>query len=63
MLEIARIDAGPAAIALAPRGDAAALAEALGLEEKDGRVLLRERIDDPEARYRRLDALFRDALE
>ncbi|MFN3435631.1 MAG: TRCF domain-containing protein, partial [Sphingomonas sp.] len=63
LLEIARIDAGPAAIALSPRGDAKALAKALDLEEKDGRVLLRERIDDPNARYERLDALFRATLD
>ena len=41
-LNIARIDAGPAAIALTPRMGFAADAKALGLTEKNGRLLLVE---------------------
>jgi transcription-repair coupling factor (superfamily II helicase) len=62
-LDIARIDAGPAAIALTPRGDPAALATDLGLTVKNGRVFLAERIDDPAARLDRLTALFAEALD
>jgi transcription-repair coupling factor (superfamily II helicase) len=54
---IERIDAGPAAIALVPRGKLAVKPEALGLEEKDGRLLLKERIEDPAERLERLAAL------
>ncbi len=59
--DIARIDAGPAAIAFTPRGDVAALAAKLGLPEKKGRVLLAEAIDDPEARLERVGALMHAA--
>ncbi|MGR6329571.1 helicase-related protein [Sphingomonas sp. XXL09] len=52
-LGIARVDAGPAAIALTPRKDAN-LAAIDGLTEKKGRFLLQERHDDPEARLERL---------
>ncbi|WP_322963789.1 TRCF domain-containing protein [Sphingomonas fuzhouensis] len=40
---IARIDAGPAAMALTPHNDDADLSGIDGLEEKDGRYLLKER--------------------
>lgn len=56
-----RIDAGPAAIALTPRGDAKALAGQLDLIEKNGRVLLSERIADPAARVERIVELFEQA--
>lgn len=45
-LEIGRIDAGPAAIALTPRKEFAADATAVGLVEKNGRLLLAEATDD-----------------
>jgi len=60
---IARIDAGPAAIAFTPRGDAAALAQRLGLPEKNGRALLVEAIADPGTRLDRIIALLDDASE
>lgn len=46
MLDIARIDAGAAAIALTPRRGFAADAAAAGLTEKNGRLLLAEATDD-----------------
>uniref|UniRef100_UPI0035CC4E3D TRCF domain-containing protein n=1 Tax=uncultured Sphingomonas sp. TaxID=158754 RepID=UPI0035CC4E3D len=58
---IARIDAGPAAIALTPRKDFAGAAGAAGLTEKNGRLLLAERIEDPGERLERVRALL-DAL-
>ena len=51
---IARIDAGPAAIALSPRSDAAIDAETAGLVESGGRLLLAERIADPAERLARV---------
>ena len=45
---IARIDAGPAAIALTPRDDFTADAKAAGLEDKNGRLLLREETSEEE---------------
>ncbi|MDF2494498.1 TRCF domain-containing protein [Sphingomonas sp.] len=55
---IARIDAGPAAIALTPRSDAPdTVAQIAGLVEKDGRLLLKEPLEDPAARLERLGAL------
>ena len=53
--EIARIDAGPAPIALTPRpGRTLPLGE---LVEKGGRYLLAERINDPHARLEQLRAV------
>ena len=54
MLGIARIDAGPAAIALTPQGEDADLNGIDRLEEKNGRYLLKERLDDPSERLARL---------
>ena len=59
--KIARIDAGPAAVALTPRPDFAADAAAAGLAEKNGRLLLAERIEDAGERLERVRALL-DAL-
>ncbi|MEH3158859.1 MAG: helicase-related protein [Sphingomonas taxi] len=56
-LGIARIDAGPAAIALTPRRDAPDLADIDGLVAKDGRFLLKERLATPEERLERLATL------
>ncbi len=56
---VARIDAGPAAIAFTPRADFAG--EATGLTEKNGRLLLTERIEDPAERLARVEAVL-DAL-
>uniref|UniRef100_UPI001576EB71 hypothetical protein n=1 Tax=Sphingomonas bacterium TaxID=1895847 RepID=UPI001576EB71 len=58
---IARIDAGPAAIALTPRREFAGDAEAAGLVEKNGRLLLAERIEDGTERLARVRGLL-DAL-
>ncbi|WP_267395398.1 MULTISPECIES: helicase-related protein [unclassified Sphingomonas] len=55
--EVARIDAGPGAIALTPRRGFAGDAAALGLTEKNGRLILAERIDDPHERLERIEAL------
>ncbi|CAA9535729.1 MAG: Transcription-repair coupling factor [uncultured Sphingosinicella sp.] len=52
---IARIDAGPAAIALTPRRDFTG--DALGLELKGTRLLLKERIEDEAERLERLRTL------
>jgi transcription-repair coupling factor (superfamily II helicase) len=54
---IARIDAGPAAIAITPRRDFAADAEAAGLKEKNGRLLLAEKVASGEARVRLVSTL------
>ena len=54
---IARIDAGPAAIALTPRPDVAGAAGAAGLVEKSGRLLLAERIEDAGERLDRVRAV------
>ncbi|HEX8419334.1 MAG TPA: helicase-related protein [Sphingomonas sp.] len=51
---IARIDAGPAAIALSPRSDAAIDADAAGLVASGNRLLLAERITDPAERLARV---------
>lgn len=56
-LRIARIDAGPAAIALTPQPDAAIAEGAAGLVEKDGRLLLREQTDEPERKDRVVELL------
>ena len=55
--KVARIDAGPAAIALRPRPDFSADPAAAGLGIKDGRLLLAERIDAPVERMERLRLL------
>ena len=58
---IDRVDAGPAAIALSPHAGFAGDVAAAGLTEKNGRLLLPERIEDAAARLDRvrevLDAL------
>ena len=51
--KVARIDAGPGAIALTPRRDFAGDADALGLVAKHDRLLLAERIEDPIVRLER----------
>ena len=54
---IARIDAGPAAIALTPRPDSGRAFEALALERKGDRLIARDRIEDPLARLERMEEL------
>ncbi|MET0248872.1 MAG: TRCF domain-containing protein, partial [Sphingobium sp.] len=54
---IARIDAGPAAIALTPHGKNAPPPDGSGLEEKAGRWLLKERTDDQDRGARVIDLL------
>jgi len=58
---IARIDAGPAAVALTPRRDFAGDAAAAGLAQKGDRLILAERIEDAGARLDRVAELL-DAL-
>ena len=53
---IEKIDAGPAAIALTPKGRQA-MPEVDGLIEKNGRWLLAERIDDERARVARVEGV------
>ncbi|MFS0735608.1 helicase-related protein [Sphingomonas sp. 1P06PA] len=62
-LGIARIDAGPAAIAMVPRGEPEYLAETLALPLKGERVLLSERIDDPLERFERVRSLLAEAAD
>ena len=57
---IARIDAGPAAIALTPRADSDMAAAIGGLSEKNGRLILAERIEDAGERLERLATLLED---
>jgi transcription-repair coupling factor (superfamily II helicase) len=54
---VARIDAGPAAIALTPHGDSLAVPEGSGLIEKEGRWLLKERTENEERGARVLELL------
>ena len=56
-LHIARIDAGPAAIALTMRYGKSVDAAAAGLTEKDGRFLLHEQLDDATRRVERMREL------
>lgn len=60
LIGIEKIDAGPAAIALSPRSGVTLEASAAGLEQKDGRLLLKERIDDPADRLARLEQVLAD---
>uniref|UniRef100_UPI0035CA5334 helicase-related protein n=1 Tax=uncultured Sphingomonas sp. TaxID=158754 RepID=UPI0035CA5334 len=55
---IARVDAGPAAIALTPRADFRGDASGAGLETKGDRLLLREATDAAADRLARLESLF-----
>jgi transcription-repair coupling factor (superfamily II helicase) len=58
LAKIARIDSGPAAIALTPRRDFAG--ELAGLEAKGDRLLLKERLEDPRDRLARVYALLEE---
>ncbi|WP_375286821.1 helicase-related protein [Sphingomonas sp.] len=60
--KIARIDAGPGAIALTPRADFADDAEAAGLAWKGDRLILAERIEDATQRLARVETLL-EALD
>jgi transcription-repair coupling factor (superfamily II helicase) len=55
---IAKVDAGPAAIAFAPRGDMPA--PPAGLEEKNGRLILKEALEVPLERVARVEAVLSD---
>ena len=57
---IEKIDAGPAAIALTPRARTELATLPPGVENKDGRLLLKERIDDPVERLGRVEELLAD---
>ncbi|WP_294392376.1 helicase-related protein [uncultured Sphingomonas sp.] len=57
--DIARIVAGPGAIAIEPRPRVKIDARAHGLEEKSGRYLLQERIEDPRQRMERVGEIVR----
>jgi transcription-repair coupling factor (superfamily II helicase) len=61
LARVARVDAGPAAIALTPRPDFAADAKAAGLDEKNGRLLLKEPTEADDTRLAKVAALL-DAL-
>src|SRR5690606_15577803 len=54
---IARIDAGPAAIALTPHGSDAAPPDGSGLLEKEGRWLLKERTEEEDRSGRVVELL------
>ncbi len=54
---IAKVSAGPAALALEPHNGTVIDAAAFGLEQKERRFLLRERIDDPFVRLERAGEL------
>ncbi len=54
---VARIDAGPAAVALTPRADSDIAAQIDGLEAKNGRLILTERIADAGERMERIATL------
>ena len=56
-VRIARIDAGPAAVALTPRRDFAGDPAAAALMEKKGRLILSERIEDAVERLARIEDL------
>ncbi|MDB5702784.1 MAG: box helicase [Sphingomonadales bacterium] len=60
---VARIDAGPAAIALTPRRDFAGDVAAMGLKESKGRLILAERIEDGVQRLERVRALLETLVE
>ena len=60
---IAQVDAGPGAIALTPRHGFSGGAATFGLEEKNGRLILSERIDDEAARLERTRMLLEDVAE
>ena len=62
LLQVEKIDAGPAAIALTPKGKQAA-PEVDGLLEKNGRWLLAERIDDERARADRVTEVLGELVE
>lgn len=55
---IEKIDAGPAAIAFTPRGEFPD--KTAGLEEKDGRLLLKEAVEAPVERLARVEAMLSD---
>ncbi len=57
LAKVARVDAGPAAIALTPRPDFAGDAKAASLLEKGGRLLLKEPTEADEGRLARLAEL------
>ncbi|RZL55465.1 MAG: hypothetical protein EOP65_09660 [Sphingomonas sp.] len=55
--DIQRIDAGPAAIALTPRKP---ITPPEGFVEKNGRLILAERIEDASARLERVETLLEE---
>lgn len=57
---IARVDAGPAAIALTPRAGKALATTGTSLEDRNGRLILAERIEDAHERLERVRALLED---
>ena len=59
---VARIDAGPAGIALTPRGNVP-LPEVAGLVAKERRWLLAEAIAEPGGRAERIDALLSEIAD
>jgi transcription-repair coupling factor (superfamily II helicase) len=57
---VEKIDAGPAAVAFTPHRGSTLKAEGAGLEEKNGRLLLREALDDPLERLARTEDVLAD---
>ncbi|WP_404339787.1 helicase-related protein [Sphingomonas sp. MMS12-HWE2-04] len=57
---IARIDAGPAAVALTPRAGATITTVGTPLEDRNGRLILAERIEDADERLERIRALLEE---
>ncbi|MGI4878035.1 MAG: helicase-related protein [Janthinobacterium lividum] len=55
--EVARVDAGPAAVAVRLRHGATIDAGALGLDDRDGRLILAEKLADPVERLARVGEL------
>lgn len=62
VLGVARIDAGPAAIALAVAPETSIDFETQGFDRAEGRYLLREAIEDPVARLQRLETLLQPVV-
>lgn len=55
--QIEKIDSGPAAIAFTPHRDFAKASQPESIEKKDGRLLMREKIEDPFERLNKAEAL------
>ena len=61
-LGIARVDAGPAAIALSPRTGTVIATGGTALEDRNGRLILAERIEDADERLERVRSLIEELV-